>query len=371
MSEHLRFMQAALALGRRSMGRAAPNPSVGSLVVKDGVVLGRGVTAPGGRPHAEPQALAEAGEAARGATLYVTLEPCSHHGRTPPCVDAILEAGIARVVVAIGDPDPRVAGSGVARLRAHGIEVIENVGAAQARDDHCGHISRVTQGRPMVTVKMAETADGFAASQPGEPRLMITGALANARVQMMRATHDAILVGIGTALEDDPLLTVRVPGLRAAPLRIVLDRRLALLTQARLFATTAAAPVLIVASDQASSEAGAALSRDGVEIVRLPGADAAFDLPAVLATLGQRGLTRVLCEGGPRLASSLILAGLADRVVIFTSDAEIGRAGRPALTPAARALLHNPICYTCTDEVRLGSDLMRVYARVEAACSPD
>lgn len=364
-------MQAALALGRRSLGRATPNPSVGALVVKDDIVFGRGVTATGGRPHAEPQALAEAGETARGATLYVTLEPCSHHGRTPPCVDAILGAGVARVVIALGDPDPRVAGRGVARLRANGVEVIEHVATDEARHDHCGHILRVTEGRPLVTLKMAETAEGVGASGPGEPRLMITGAAANARVQMMRATHDAILVGSGTALADDPLLTVRLPGVGATPLRIVLDRELALSPTARLFATAGEGPVLILASDAASSEREAALSRDGVEIDRVPLREATFDLPAVLAALGARGLTRVLCEGGPRLASSLVLAGRADHVVIFTSDVAWGREGRPALAPPARSCLLDPSCYRCTDEVRLGSDLMRTYLKVGLACSPD
>src|SRR5580704_4090619 len=194
--EDLRRMEAALNLGSRSLGLAAPNPAVGAILVKDGAVVGRGATAPGGRPHAERIAINEAGEAARGATLYVTLEPCSHFGASPPCADAILEAGIARVVSAIEDPNPLVAGQGHARLRAAGIAVSVGSGAAQTRRDHRGHIMRVTAGRPCVTLKLAETADGFASGGPNDPRLRITGQTANLRVQIMRATHEAIMVGI-------------------------------------------------------------------------------------------------------------------------------------------------------------------------------
>ena len=219
-SDHDRWMRAALALGRRGMGRTTPNPSVAALVVKDGVVLGRGVTAPGGRPHAEPLALAQAGTAARGATLYVTLEPCSHYGRTPPCTASIIAAGVSTVVYALGDPDARVAGRGLEQLCAAGIAVVGPVAARQARRDHLGHILRVTHGRPAVTVKMAQTTDGYAAHATGSKRLLVTGALANAAVHRMRAQHDAMMVGIGTALADDPLLTVRLPGVAAHPARV-------------------------------------------------------------------------------------------------------------------------------------------------------
>src|SRR5947209_15515883 len=208
-AEDERWMQAALNLGERSFGLAAPNPSVGAILVKDGVVVGRGATAPGGRPHAERIAVAEAGDSARGATLYVTLEPCSHQGKSPPCADAVIAAGVTRVVSAMEDPNPEVEGVGHARLRAAGIRVDVGAGAVQARRDHLGHIRRVTEGRPCVTVKLAETADGFASGGPHDARLRITGPIANARVQIMRATHEAIMVGVGTALADDPALTVR------------------------------------------------------------------------------------------------------------------------------------------------------------------
>ncbi|HLJ69802.1 MAG TPA: bifunctional diaminohydroxyphosphoribosylaminopyrimidine deaminase/5-amino-6-(5-phosphoribosylamino)uracil reductase RibD, partial [Roseiarcus sp.] len=223
-----RFMAAALALGRRGLGRAAPNPAVGALIVRDGVVVGRGFTAAGGRPHAERSALDQAGHLAKGATIYVTLEPCAHQGRGPPCAAAIVEAGIACVVSAMEDPDPRTAGQGHALLRRAGIEVAVGVGAAAARRDHLGHILRVSQNRPAVTLKLAQTADGFAAGARYDPRLAITGEAANSRVQILRAMHDAIMIGIGTALGDDPLLTVRFPGAEARPLRVVLDPRLSL-----------------------------------------------------------------------------------------------------------------------------------------------
>ena len=248
-------MEAALNLGSRSLGLAAPNPAVGAILVKDGAVVGRGATAPGGRPHAERIAIAEAGEAARGATLYVTLEPCSHFGVSPPCVDAIIAAGVARVVSAMEDPNPLVGGQGHARLRAAGIAVSVGAGAAQARRDHLGHILRVTAGRPCVTLKLAETADGFASAGANDARLRITGPIADLRVQVMRSTHEAIMVGVETALVDDPALTVRLPGLDRKPLRVVLDTHLRLPERSRVAATAAEIPTLVIAGAAAPDEA--------------------------------------------------------------------------------------------------------------------
>src|SRR5262245_29439858 len=230
-----RFMAAALAIGRRGYGLCAPNPSVGALIVKDGAILARGWTKPGGRPHAETEALRDAGAGAKGATLYVTLEPCSHHGHTPPCTDAIVAAGIGRVVYAIDDPDPRAKGSAARILGGAGIGVTTGVLAGEAKRAHLGHILCVTEKRPMVSLKLALTADSYAARQGAGPRLKITGATANGLVHVMRAMHDAILIGIGTALADDPLLTVRLPGVEdRKPLRIVLDSDLRLPVLARL-----------------------------------------------------------------------------------------------------------------------------------------
>ncbi|MGO9422119.1 bifunctional diaminohydroxyphosphoribosylaminopyrimidine deaminase/5-amino-6-(5-phosphoribosylamino)uracil reductase RibD [Roseiarcus sp.] len=359
-----RWMQAALNLGERSLSLAAPNPSVGAILVKDGAVVGRGVTAPGGRPHAEPIALADAREAARGATLYVTLEPCSHTGVSSPCADAVIEAGVARVVAAIEDPNPEVAGQGIARLRAAGIAVTVGPGADQARRDHLGHIRRVTEGRPCVTLKLAETADGFASGGPHDQRLKITGPIANARVQMMRATHEAIMVGVETALADDPALTVRVPGLDRKPWPVVLDTNLRLPLRSRLATGARNVPTLVVVGEGASRDAEARLALCGVAVERVA-LDAAgrVDLGAALRALSARGVTRVFSEGGPRVAARLIDLGLADEVVIFTAERPLGRPGLPALSQAARASLADSSRYRLVETATYGPDTMRVWER--------
>ncbi|MBX4993404.1 diaminohydroxyphosphoribosylaminopyrimidine deaminase/5-amino-6-(5-phosphoribosylamino)uracil reductase [Rhizobium binae] len=246
------FMAAAIRLSRRHLGRTATNPSVGCLIVKEGVVVGQAVTALGGRPHAEPQALAEAGEAARGATAYVTLEPCSHHGKTPPCAEALIASGVARVVISVTDPDPRVSGRGIAMLRDAGIEVDSGVLEAEGRRSLAGYLTRQTKNRPYVTLKLAISADGMI-GRAGEGQVAITGPEARAEVQALRAETDAILVGIGTAISDDPLLTVRAPGLEAqSPIRVVLDPSLALPLTSRLVATAREVPVILIASEDMS-----------------------------------------------------------------------------------------------------------------------
>jgi diaminohydroxyphosphoribosylaminopyrimidine deaminase/5-amino-6-(5-phosphoribosylamino)uracil reductase len=364
LADDARFMAAALALGRRWMGRAAPNPAVGALVVKDGRVVGRGATAPGGRPHAEVLALRDAGEAARGATLYVTLEPCSHHGKTPPCADAIVAAGVARVVSALEDPDPRVAGQGHARLRAAGVAVEVGVLAEAARHAHLGHILRQTQGRPAVFLKLAETSDGYAAGAEHDPRLLITGRLANDRVHMMRALCDAIMVGIGTARADDPLMTVRLPGMEAwRPLRVVLDARLDLSPRSRLAATAAEHPTLVLTGADVDPARADALRAAGVEIAPVALTSGRVDLADALATLARRGVTRVMSEGGPSVGSALILAGLADEVTLMTNPKPLGRPGVPALSEAARARLVDPAAYRPTESERVGHDLFRSYEK--------
>lgn len=363
--EDRRFMQAALAFGRRHLGRAAPNPAVGALVVRDGVIVGRGATQPGGRPHAETVAIADAGEKARGATLYVTLEPCSHHGRTPPCADAIVNAGLARVVSATDDPDPRVSDRGHARIREAGIELVTHVCALEARRANLGHILRTREGRPMVTLKLAETADGYAAGADHDPRLMITGLAANQRVQMMRAAHDAIMIGIGTAKADDPLLTLRLPGLESIrPLRIVLDAKLELPLRSRLVTTAKELPLLVIAAADAPAEREAALVAAGAKVERIEAPGPRIDLPQALQRLGALGLTRIFSEGGPRTAAELIRKGLADEVVIFTSPRPLGREGVPALAPDARAMLFEPGRYEWLGEARVGVDRMREYERI-------
>jgi len=360
-----RWMDAALAFGRRGLGLTAPNPSVGALLVKDGAVVGRGVTQPGGRPHAERRALDEAGAAARGATLYVTLEPCAHHGVTPPCAEAIVAAGVARVVSALDDPDPRVAGNGHARLREAGIEVVVGVGAKAARRDHLGHILRVTEGRPMVTLKLARTADGFAAGDEHDGRLAITGEIANLRVQAMRSLHDAIMVGVGTAITDDPLLTVRLPGLDQKPLRVVLDSRLRLPEASRLCATAGQFPTVVLTTPAAPAGREAALGARGVDVARV-GADAAghVNLSEALAFLAQKGVTRVFSEGGPRAGARLIAQGLADEVVLLTATKPLGREGLPALAPAAYLALEDPARYAEAAPESYPPDEMRRWERV-------
>jgi diaminohydroxyphosphoribosylaminopyrimidine deaminase/5-amino-6-(5-phosphoribosylamino)uracil reductase len=362
-----RFMSAAIAYARRGLGVTAPNPAVGSIIVKDGVIVGRGATQPGGRPHAETVALADAGEAARGATLYVTLEPCSHHGVTGPCALAIVKAGVARVVSAIEDPDPRVAGRGHAILREAGIDVTVGIGSEAARRGNLGHILRVTQGRPMVTLKLAETADGYAAgASPHDPRLMITGQAANNRVQIMRAMHDAVMVGAGTVVGDDPLLTVRLPGLEvSSPLRVVLDTNLRLPPRSRLAATAGEKPLLVIAGEGADPDARAALEQQGVTVEIAPrDARGLLDLGAALNILATRGVTRVFSEGGPRVGAALIDASLVDDVFLFRGAKPFGRVGLPALDEAARRRLADPKLFRAVEPVQLGADRVFHYERI-------
>ncbi len=323
-------MRAALALSRRGLGTTWPNPSVGCVIVAGGLVVGRGVTAPGGRPHAEVLALAMAGPRARGATAYVTLEPCSHWGQTPPCADALVAAGVARVVAALGDPDPRVDGAGLARLRAAGVAVETGVLAAEAAALQAGFLGVRTLGRPMVTLKLASTLDGRIATRTGESR-WITGPWARRAVHRMRGEHDAVLVGIGTALADDPDLTCRLPGFRERPVvRVVADGRLRLPVASRLVATAGAHPTWVLHRAGADPVLAAALAAAGVRLIELPGDAAGIKPVAAMRALAAAGLTRVFAEGGGRLASSLLRAGVVDRLAWFHAPAVMGADGWPA-----------------------------------------
>lgn len=332
-----RWMRVALTLARRSLGQTWPNPAVGAVIVRDGRVLGRGVTAPGGRPHAETVALDQArsrwgAEALRGATAHVSLEPCAHHGRTPPCAEALIAAGIGRVVCPLIDPNPRVAGRGIAMLRDAGIEVTVGVLEAEARRVNAGFLQRITHGRPCVTLKLATTLDGRIAVRTGESR-WITGPAARRRVHLMRATHDAVLIGAGTARADDPALDVRGLGLAARrPVRIVTDGALSLLPSGRLARTARAQPLWLLHRPDADTARGAALAGLGAELIPVAGgADGILDMRAAMASLGARGLTRVLCEGGGRLAASLLAAGLVDSVALFTAGKAVGGDGATAV----------------------------------------
>lgn len=362
-SHDLRFMQLALTLGRRGLGNAWPNPAVGAVVVKDGVVLGRGWTQAGGRPHAETEALRRAGAAARGATLYVTLEPCSHFGRTPPCADAIVAAGIARVVSALGDPNPKVAGDGYAKLRAAGIAVTEGLGADEARRDHAGHIRRIRDGRPHITLKLAMSADGKAALAGGKP-VQITGEETRKRVHLMRAMNDAILIGIGTVLADDPALTCRLPGMaNLSPVRVVLDPALRLPPGSQLVATARDIPVWAVCAMDAPSEREVTLSERGVAVIRTQGGADGLDLVCVLRALADRGITRLMVEGGPTVAASFLRSDLVDEAWLLHGPAAIGADGRDALDGLARDALTASHGFRLAGTDTVGGDRFEHYER--------
>jgi diaminohydroxyphosphoribosylaminopyrimidine deaminase/5-amino-6-(5-phosphoribosylamino)uracil reductase len=331
----LRFMELALGLGRRGLGRTWPNPAVGAVVVRpqtDGpLIVGRGWTQPGGRPHAETQALERAGGAARGATLYVTLEPCSHHGQTPPCADAIIAAGIARVVSALEDPNPQVAGQGHRRLASAGISVEVGLGADAARRAHAGHLRRMRERRPQVVLKLAVSADGKAGLSGRRPA-PITGEPARARVHLMRAMSDAVLTGIGTALADDPLLTCRLPGMAdRSPVRVVLDGTLRMQLDSRLVAGARETPLWIITGTEAARDRESTLRTAGAEVLRVPAPGGRLDLAIALERLAARGITRLMVEAGPILAAALLDGDLVDEAALLRSAKVIGPDGIEAL----------------------------------------
>lgn len=376
-----RFMAQALALGRRGLGRTAPNPAVGALVVRheaDGPrVVGRGFTQPGGRPHAEAMAFADAGLQAVGATLYVTLEPCAHRSvrGAVPCVEHTILSGVRRVVSAMDDPNPRIAGLGHALLRSAGITTTIGIGREEAMRSHRGHVARITENRPMVTLKIARTADNYAGTDGPMP-LRVSCEAAMAWVHVQRAQHDVIMLGIGSVAADDPQLTVRLAGLEdRSPVRVVLDTRLALSAASRLVRTAAETPLWVIAGEHAPPEAERYLRDRGVEVMRV-GLDAGgrLSLHEALALLAARGVTRVFSEGGPTVAYALASAGLADDIVISTSPHALlphqsGRAGTVAVSPGLADLLADPARYRCLDTRIIGCDHFQTYERI-ATCSP-
>ncbi|RVQ58885.1 bifunctional diaminohydroxyphosphoribosylaminopyrimidine deaminase/5-amino-6-(5-phosphoribosylamino)uracil reductase RibD [Sinorhizobium medicae] len=390
--EDERFMAAALRLSRRNLGRTGTNPSVGCVIVNEGMIVGRAVTASGGRPHAETQALAEAGEKARGATAYVTLEPCSHHGKTPPCTDALIASGVARVVVAILDPDERVAGRGIVLLREAGIAV--DIGVLREEGERAlqAYLMRQCKKRPHVTLKLAVSNDGMI-GRSGEGQVRITGAVSRAQVQILRAETDAILVGIGTASADDPELTVRMQGLEdRSPVRIVLDRRLELPIESKLVRSAGEVSLIVVAGDAGSPSprmrvegerradegqvSGVSLPltptlspvagrggdyearRDvlvsaGVEILN------ADNIPDLLAALASRGISSLLVEGGSSAARAFLDVELVDRILLFTGPSPIGKGGIPS--PFQRRSV--PAGFTLQRTARYGDDIFEEYER--------
>jgi len=353
-----RFMRLAIALGARGLGRVWPNPAVGCVIVRDGRILARGWTQPGGRPHAEAMALASCD--ARGATAYVSLEPCAHHGRTPPCCDALIAAGVVRVVTALTDPDPRVSGQGHARLRAAGVMVEEGVETEAAALVNAGFFLRVTEGRPWVTLKLAQTLDGRIATASGESR-WITGAEARRAVHALRARHDAVLVGGGTARADDPDLTVRDLGVAHQPVRVVASRGLDLDPESRLGRTARDVPVwLLYAEGLRVPDAWAA------KAARLIGCAVrgdALDSRAMLAALADAGITRVFCEGGGALAASLLGAGVVDELVVFTAGKLIGADGVPGMGALGLAHLADAPRFDLVGFDRVGCDTYQIWRR--------
>jgi len=359
-----RFMQLALALGRRGLGRTWPNPAVGAVIVKDGVIVGRGWTQPGGRPHAETEAIKRAGKAARGGTLYVTLEPCSHQGKTPPCADAIIRVGIARVVSSIEDPNPEVSGQGHAKLRERGVAVETGLGADEALRQHAGHYRRMRDGRPQVLLKLAVSADGKAGLAGRKP-VAITGEPARARVHLMRAEFDAILIGIGTVLSDDPHLTCRLPGmLERSPVRVVLDAKLRLPLATSVVGTARETPTWVFTGSAASAMAEEILRAKGVEVFRLDAKDGRLDLAQVLKMLAGRGITRLMVEGGPTVAAAFVQTDLVDEATLFRSPHPIGTDGVDALEGLPlTALTQSPQLKLVASEA-VGGDTVDWFERV-------
>lgn len=349
-------MALALSLARRGLGRVWPNPSVGCVIIdRDGHIAGRGRTQDGGRPHAETEALREAGARVRGATAYVSLEPCAHQGQTGPCAQALIDAGVARVVSAIEDPDPRVAGRGHAMLTAADVSVRTNVLAAQAKALNEGFISRVARGRPFVTLKLATTLDGKIALPNGESR-WITGERARAHTHLERARHDAVVVGVGTALQDDPELTCRLPGVRAAgPVRIVVDSKARLPLSSKLATSAKTTPVWVLTAESADT-----LQSAGVKVLRVSAAAGGLDLDAAMKALGSQGLTRVLVEGGATLASALLKLGLVDRLLWYRASSLMGE-GIAAVAMDGLSSLKDMPRFVREETISLGEDVLETY----------
>lgn len=357
-----RFLSLALSLGRRGQGRTWPNPAVGCVIVRNGRIVGRGWTAPGGRPHAEPQALDQAGDMARGATAYVSLEPCAHHGKTPPCADALIEAGIARVVAPLADIDPRVSGEGFARLREAGIEVTTGLLVDEAEHDHAGFFLRTELGRPFVTLKLASSFDGRIATATGDSQ-WITGPEARRLVHAMRARHDAVMVGAGTARGDDPSLTVRELGVDHQPVRVVVSRRLDLPLMGSLARTAKDIPVWLCHGTDVDPTLRKTWLGLGANLIPCAVSGGQLDPVSVVQGLGEAGLTRVFCEGGGALAAALLSADLVDELVGMTAGVAIGAEGLPALGALGLARLSEAPRFTLRESRAIGGDVVHVWRR--------
>ncbi len=360
----IRYMRMALGLARRGLGSVWPNPAVGCVLVDgQGRVAGRGWTQPGGRPHAESEALRRAGARAGGATAYVSLEPCSHRGKTAPCAERLAQAGIARAVLAIEDPDARVSGKGIARLKEAGVEVVSGVCAEEAAAVNAGFFSRVTKGRPLITLKVATTLDGRIATHGGESR-WITGDVARSWAHALRASHDAVMVGLGTAAADDPRLTCRLPGLEdRSPVRVVIDGRLRLPLTSHLVSGAGEVPTWIVTLGGGKAARRAAYRERGVELIEVAADESGNPDPGhALRALGERGLTRLLVEGGGKLAAALLRARLVDRLAWFRSPGIIGGDGVAVAAAFGVDKLADLAAFTRVSVMEAGDDLLETYA---------
>jgi len=357
-------MRAALALARRSLGRTWPNPAVGCVIVKDGAIIGRGRTQDGGRPHAEVDALKQAGEAARGAVVYVTLEPCSHFGRSPPCADALVDAGVAKVVSAMEDPNPPVNGRGHARLQDAGIVVEVGEGAREAAEINAGFLMRMLTGRPLFHLKLATSLDGRIATATGESK-WITSEAARADGQRLRATYEAILVGANTVEIDDPELTCRLPGLeRYSPIRIVLDSRARLSPGSKLALTANKTPVWLLCTEDAPAQAREDLRAKGIEVIVVASdAQGRVDVRSAAAELGNRQLNRVMVEGGGEIAAALLKAHLVDRVTSYQAGLLMGGDSRSAVAALGLEKLGSAPRFALVSSRSLGGDMVETWHR--------
>ena len=355
-------MRLALALGRRGQGQCWPNPAVGCVIVRDGRVVGRGWTQPGGRPHAERVALDQAGKAARGAVAYVSLEPCAHHGKTPPCAEALIAAGVARVVAPLEDSDARVSGRGFAMLREAGIEVVTGVLAEEAEADLSGFFRKATAGRPSITLKLASSFDGRIATASGHSQ-WITGPEARRLVHGLRARHDAVMVGAGTARADDPMLTVRGFGVARQPVRVVVSRRLDLPQDGKLVQTAGEVPVWLCHGPDADEDRMAAWKGFGATLLPCALTGRQIDPVSVCEALGAQGLTRVFCEGGGALAASLLSAGLVDELVGFTAGFAVGAEGLPSVGAMGISSLDEAERFALAEVRQVGGDVMHRWVR--------
>jgi len=355
-------MRGALALARRGLGSVWPNPAVGCVISNQGQVVGRGWTQPGGRPHGETEALRRAGEAARGAVSYVSLEPCCHWGKTPPCVDALVTAGVRRAVVALEDPDPRVAGEGLRRLRAAGLDVEVGLCAEEAAEVNAGFLSRLRLGRPLVTLKFATSLDGRIATASGESQ-WISGPPARERAHALRASHDAIMVGTGTVVADDPQLTCRLPGLdHRSPVRVVIDRHLRIPPAARLIADARRIPTWVLTLRSADPARRAGFLAKGVTLIDVDAdLEGQVDLAVALKALGERGITRLLVEGGAGLAAAFFRARLVDRLVWVHAPLALGGDGIPAIAGLDLAALSDAPAFERLSTETIGDDVLTTF----------